>query len=100
MVHHRKDISHVRQPRGLDRILLFKARFETLRYTKHTHPEFAIGLMEYGTAKCFYKGGTYDVPAGTIITLNPDELHTGEAPQIPGYRYRIAYIPQEIIREM
>ena len=85
---------------GADGVLLFRAQFQRFSYTKHTHSEFAIGIVEDGSPTCFHKGGLHIVPAGSIITLNPDEIHTGEPTTNKSYNYRMAYIPLEVVEEL
>ena len=91
--------AYIWKPKALDGIFLFKAQFKRFAYNKHTHREFAIGVVERGTPKCYHKGATQVVPSGAIITVNPGEIHTGEAATNKGYQYRMAYIPPEFISE-
>jgi AraC-like DNA-binding protein len=94
-----KEHGYVFAPPGCDGILVLKARFHHFAYTRHTHPEFAIGVVEQGIAKCYYQGRMQIVPPGEIITVNPGEVHTGEVNDAKGYRYRVAYIPQRLMAE-
>ena len=78
---------------------LFKARFTTFAYDRHTHDEFAIGVIERG-AQCFHhKGTVHKSPTGSIITVNPDEVHDGMAASKEGYSYRMLYVGLPFLEE-
>jgi AraC-like DNA-binding protein len=96
----RKDQAYLWKPEMLDGISLFKAQFHQFVYSKHTHNEFAIGVIEYGAQKFFHKGQMHIAPFRAIITVNPDEIHDGETATDLGYQYRMAYISPEIISEI
>jgi AraC-like DNA-binding protein len=88
------------KPKALDGVSLFKAQFTQFVYNKHTHDEFAIGVIEYGAQKFYHNGKTNVVPTHGIVTVNPDEVHDGETATDTGYRYRMTYIQPEVISEM
>jgi AraC-like DNA-binding protein len=94
------EYTHIWSVQGLENILLFKARFHGFTYTKHTHPEFAIGVIEVGMPSCFYHGSTHPVPPGTVITVNPEETHTGEPTANASYHYWMAYIPMSVVHDL
>ncbi len=80
------------KPEQLEGITLLKARFHKFCYKKHTHDEYAIGVIEAGTQKFHHHRGSYLAPAQAIITVNPDEVHDGQAALEMGYQYRMSYI--------
>lgn len=71
---------------------MFKASFSTFAFDRHTHDEYAIGVIEQGVQHFSHKGTSYVAPPSTIITVNPDELHDGRAYTEGGYRYRMLYL--------
>lgn len=100
MCSHDENQARLWKPRALESISLFKARFKDFVYSRHVHKEFALGIIEYGVEQFYYRGTTYSAPAGSLLTLNPDELHDGEAGVEYGYHYRMMYTPPDIIKEM
>jgi len=88
------------KPKALKGISLFKAQFKRFAFSKHTHDGFAIGVIEQGAQQFFHKGTTYTAPQGTIITVNPEEVHDGRAATPYGYQYRMAYIHPEVVSEI
>ena len=73
----RKDQAYLWKPEMLDGISLFKAQFHQFVYSKHTHNEFAIGVIEYGAQKFFHKGQMHIAPSRAIITVNPVKITVG-----------------------
>lgn len=82
-------------------IKFFKASFLDFSYTKHTHDEFCIGIIEEGIQTFSYKGKKYYAPNNTsIITVNPDTIHDGRAATENGYQYRMIYFEPDLISEI
>ena len=83
-----------------DGILLFKASFKKFAYQKHTHDEFAIGVIETGAQRFLHKGSLQTAVPGSVITVNPDEVHDGEPLDGSGYRYRMCYLEPKLVLEI
>lgn len=88
------------KPEAFKSISLFKAQFKYFVFSKHVHEEFGIGVIEQGTQKFQHQGTTHLAPPQAIITVNPDEIHDGEAATNAGYQYRMAYIQSVVIHEL
>jgi len=95
-----KDRSAIWKPRALEGVSLFKARFTHFAFNKHVHEEFGIGVIEHGTQKFHYRSDMYFAPPGSMITVNPDMIHDGEAATETGYQYRMAYVPLDLAQEI
>lgn len=77
-------------------ITLFKATFTTFSYDRHTHEEYALGVIEQGVQQFRHKGNSYQAPPMSLITVNPDEVHDGEAFR-DGYTYRMIYVGESYL---
>lgn len=75
----------------LDNLELLWASYITHAFSPHVHEGFAIGVVQQGTTSTSYRHAHYDMPAGTVIVINPGELHTGEAASEQGWTYRMLY---------
>ncbi len=95
-----KDKAHLWKSKAIEGVSLLKARFFHFEYRKHTHDGFAVGVIENGTQRFNHKGSSHIAPRGSIITVNPDEVHDGRAAADDGYQYRVAYIDMELIEEI
>lgn len=84
----------------LDNLLIFKAHYHTFQFSRHSHEDFALGLIEEGI-QCFsYRGSNHTAPQGSMITVNPDEIHDGKSADKRPYRYRLLFIPSNTMQEI
>lgn len=61
---------------------------------------FALGVVTKGRKRLIHKGISYEVPAGSLTLLNPDELHATEADQEQGVIYQALHVPAEAMAEV
>ncbi|MBI9088664.1 MAG: AraC family transcriptional regulator [Desulfobacterium sp.] len=95
-----KDKARLWKPENANGVSLFKAEFHQFSFRKHTHDDFAIGVIEEGAQRFFHGGGSHVVVGGDMITVNPDEVHDGETAHAGGYRYRMTYIHPDMVGEI
>lgn len=81
-------------------LILFRARYRTFRFSRHSHDDFALGLMYEGVQQFFYRGQSSYAPAGSLITVNPGEIHDGMSGDRKDFAYRIIYIPYELMQQI
>jgi hypothetical protein len=79
---------------------LFSARLVDHAFAPHVHDAYSIGAIEAGVERFRYQGTEYLAPAGALVLLNPDELHTGEAEIATGWAYQMLYIAPDTLRAM
>jgi AraC-like DNA-binding protein len=77
--------------RDIGQVELLRARYITHTFSRHTHEGFAIGIIEQGAEQFYYRGATHVAPAGSIVLINPAEVHTGHAAGDDGWLYRMLY---------
>ena len=70
---------------------LLHAHYVTHAFSRHIHEGFAIGVITAGGETFYYRGATHIAPAGGIVAINPDEIHTGQAIIPAGWSYRMFY---------
>jgi AraC-like DNA-binding protein len=70
---------------------LLAARFTRHRYDLHTHPTYVIALITEGAERVRVDGRPVVAPAGSVLVVNPEELHDGEAAAEGGWAYRTFY---------
>lgn len=84
----------------LENLELLRATYITHTFSPHAHEGFAIGVVQKGTTTTSYRHAHYDMPAGTIIVINPGELHTGEAASKQGWTYRMFYPKASLLQRI
>ncbi len=80
-------------------VYLFKADIKNFVYNKHTHDEYAFGIIEKGGHRFFYKGSYTTAYPDSVVTVNPDVVHDGRASGDQACKYRMIYINPKIITE-
>ncbi|GAB3985029.1 AraC family transcriptional regulator [Actinoallomurus acanthiterrae] len=71
---------------------LLTARFDKHVYAPHAHDEFTVGVCVGGVESIDYRGGRIRTGPGSVIVLEPGEMHTGgPATPITGYAYLAMY---------
>jgi AraC-like DNA-binding protein len=70
---------------------LLRATYITHAFSRHIHEAYTIGVIEHGVEKFAYQGETHFAPAGTVVIVNPGEVHTGSAGVENGWTYRVLY---------
>ncbi|MEQ8355011.1 MAG: AraC family transcriptional regulator [Kiloniellaceae bacterium] len=91
-------VSFWREPRFGDMECL-TARFFRHAYSPHVHDTFAIGVIEAGAEAFRYRGARHVAPAGSLVAVNPDELHDG-CPAEDGFAYRMIYPSVALIQDI
>ncbi|WP_420345685.1 AraC family transcriptional regulator [Pelagibius sp.] len=85
--------------RRYDDLECLKARYYRHSYTPHTHDTFAVGVILAGAEAFRYRGARHIAPAGSLVAVNPDELHDGE-PHSDSYAYRMFYPSVGLIQRL
>jgi AraC-like DNA-binding protein len=83
---------------GTSRPDVLHARFVRHAYSRHTHDEYVVGLIETGVQRFDLERAVHYAPAGSIFLINPGESHAGGSGLPDGYVYRTFYPPQNLIR--
>lgn len=79
---------------------LMRARFVRHAFAPHSHPTFAIGVVERGVERLRIGDRTEYVGPGGLVLLNPDVVHTGAAAAAGGWTYRVLYPPATLLAEL
>ncbi|MEI7253564.1 AraC family transcriptional regulator [Dickeya dadantii] len=86
--HHLKDLG------GLE---MLQARYHNQRFSRHSHENFCIGVIEEGAQRFYRTGGEHVAPTGDIILVNADEIHTGHSAVASGWSYRAIYPSPDLL---
>lgn len=79
---------------------VLRATYFTHSFARHTHDGFAIGVIERGGETFYYRGEIHAAPPGSIVVINPGEIHTGQAiDPLGGWVYRMIYPEVDLLRQ-
>jgi hypothetical protein len=70
---------------------LLSARYIEHRFAPHVHDGYVIGMIMAGAQRYRYRGAEHLAGSGTLVLINPDELHTGHKGTVDGWLYRAFY---------
>lgn len=79
---------------------VLQARYVTQVFPKHTHEEFAIGVVDGGVHVSEWGGVTHRTGPGAIVVNNPGDIHTGRAGDAAGWSYRMLYPPAALLEDV
>lgn len=94
---HRRDRAEFRRVPFRPGVELYRAHIVRHAFEPHAHDAFGIGAIEAGVERFRYRGAEHVAPRGSIITMNPDELHTGRTETTDGWRYRMVYLDPDVV---
>ena len=78
---------------------LLTARFSRHEYALHAHEEFTVGVTVGGLETIAYRGGRIVSGPGSIVVLEPGEMHTGGPAAPDGYSYRALYATPALLTD-
>ena len=88
---------HFWQTAPLNGVELLTARYIEHRFVPHVHDGFVIGMIMDGAQRYRYRGAEHLASTGTLVLINPDEVHNGHKGHDAGWRYRAFYPDNEQI---
>lgn len=94
----REKISFWRDP-ALGNLELLRATYLTHAFAPHTHEGYAIGVVDKGAERFKYRKSTHVAPEGSLVVINPGEMHTGEAANRQGWSYRMLYPHSSLLQQ-
>jgi AraC-like DNA-binding protein len=97
---HPGDRAEFRQAAHLPGVELYRAHIIRHAFEPHTHEAYGLGAIESGVERFRYRGSDHLAPPGSVVLMNPDELHTGRAETAGGWRYRMAYLDPDVVRRV
>ncbi|QWB28459.1 MULTISPECIES: AraC family transcriptional regulator [Streptomyces] len=78
---------------------LLTAHFDQHVYAPHAHTEFTIGVTVGGSEVIAYRGGRIHSYPGSIVVLEPGEMHTGGPAAADGYAYQALYAEPSLLTD-
>ena len=83
---------------ALDNLELLHARYITHAFAPHTHEGYVIGAVEQGAEQFTYRKNRHVADTGSIVLINPGEVHTGSSATEDGWMYRTLYPSAELLQ--
>jgi AraC-like DNA-binding protein len=94
------EYAHFHRPARFRGLELLDAHYHGYEFAPHVHEGYVIALIESGAERFYYRGAEHTAPEGTVIVVNPDEVHTGRRAAESGWSYRVFYPSLALIRDL
>jgi AraC-like DNA-binding protein len=85
---------------GFSDLELLRARYLTQSFPRHTHEQYAIGVIEQGALGFYYRGENVVALPGNINLCIPGEVHTGQPAADDGWTYRMFYFDAAMLQNV
>ncbi|MDP2697621.1 AraC family transcriptional regulator [Thalassospira sp.] len=69
-------------------------------YEKHSHDTFSIGAITGGASICWNRGRSHDVQAGSVVVINPGDVHACNPRKDVLWSYQMIYIDTGWLRDI
>jgi AraC-like DNA-binding protein len=90
-------IHHVEQHRSGVRGVAVMTLLTNHHFPRHSHDQFAIGVIDAGAQRSWSGIGTVYAAAGDVITANPGEMHDGIPLDDNARRWRMIYFDPDLV---
>lgn len=90
-----REQAHLWQAPALGDVEMLHARYIQQRFAPHVHEGYVFTVIESGAQRFWHRGSEHLAPVGSMVLINPDELHTGATAHETGWRYRGFYPEHE-----
>ncbi len=84
----------------LDGTELLCATYFTHAFAPHSHEEYSISIVMAGVEQFRYRRARHVAPTGTLILINPGEVHTGERAVPEGWQNRSFYPSVAVLEQI
>lgn len=84
----------------LGNLEVLQASYTKHSFARHTHEEFMIGVIEGGGCEFYYRGDTHIALAGSIVLINPGEVHDGSGAETARLVYRALYPAVDVLQRL
>jgi AraC-like DNA-binding protein len=81
-------------------VTLFRAEHFQQRFSRHTHDEYALGVITSGVLGFNYRGAHHLAGRGEINVVVPGEVHTGQPELGDHWSYRMFYLAPALVADI
>jgi AraC-like DNA-binding protein len=91
---------HYSRPSALDGAEFVRASSGPRSFPRHFHEEYSITIMVGGVERFRHGGTTSVAPAGSLILVNPGEVHQKECIDNARFSYRTLFVPVSVVQRI
>jgi AraC-like DNA-binding protein len=79
---------------------LFRGVYNRYQAARHFHLSPAIGIVVHGTMSSYARGAMHTLPTGTVLLINPGEVHAPRPAHPEGWELRAFYFSNDFYAEL
>lgn len=91
-----EDRARIWRHAGLQGVELFQGAYHKYQFAKHFHRVPAIGVVDRGSMKTYCRRGHHLLGTGTVLLLNPGEIHAPAPAGSSGWSFRMFYLEEKL----
>lgn len=80
----------------LEGVELFRGSYRNYEFARHFHRVPAIGVVEHGSMSSYFRRGNHVLGSGTVLLLNPGEIHAPAPADELGWGLRMFYFEEKL----
>src|SRR5262245_25102439 len=85
------------RPTGLGGTELAYASYRRHSFPPHFHDEYVIAIMVRGMERLRHARHNQLAPSGSLILINPGQVHQNSTVNDTGFTYRTVYVPAAMV---
>jgi AraC-like DNA-binding protein len=97
---HLSDQAQYRRPAHRAGVELYHASILRHQFEPHVHEAFGLGAITAGVGRFRWRGAEHLAPRATLMLMNPEDIHTGQAETADAWGYRMVYLDRELLVEL
>ncbi|UXH78742.1 AraC family transcriptional regulator [Roseateles amylovorans] len=97
---HAEDQAQYRRPAHRDGVELYHAQILKHSFEPHLHEAYGLGAITDGVGRFRWRGGEHLAPRATLMLMNPEDIHTGEAATDHAWAYRMVYLDEALLADL
>ena len=88
------------KPQGLEGVECLRAEHVGVRFARHFHEGYAVGVIESGALGFKYLGCDCVAATGAVNMVVPGEVHDGHPESPHGWGYRMFYLDAPVVERL
>lgn len=97
---HSQDQAQYRRPAHRAGVELYHASILRHSFEPHTHEAYGLGAITAGVGRFRWRGGEHLAPRATLMLMNPEDIHTGQAATEQAWGYRMLYLDEAVLADL
>lgn len=91
------EVSRIWQVEAMPDVELLFGSYRRFAFSRHFHEGMAMGVVEAGAMRLYCNGKEHVAGAGSVVLINPGDVHAPQAVDNDGWRFRMLYVEPTLL---